>query len=446
MTDQPQNQPKQPEKRRQRKPKGRSNGEGSVFKRSDPTRTKPWVAQITRHNGKKETIGYFKTEAEAITARNKALRDLESGTLVDKSRQTMGTYLNYWLEDVHKSTVEITTYVAYRIALDKRLIPGLGHIQVQKLTMHQLQMFYSKLIREDGLGPSRVRFLNAILHAALDQAVQEGLIAKNVCDGAKLPREDERDQLVLTPEEARQLLLAAQQSGMRMILLLAIVTGMRRGELLALKWQDVDMQKRQILIRRGLVFVSGRGLLEKNPKSKSSKRDVSLPLFVVEELERHRTRQQEQRGAFGDAWQNLDLVFCSENGSHLRPGALGRRFKKLLTIAHLSPEMRLHDLRHSAVTILLQMGVPPHVVQEIVGHSSVQITLRVYGHVLPGQQANAMEKWDGVLGEEAEAKHARMQQQWNQYSVDVQACLEELLNRYGEGAVQIALKAFTFLQ
>ncbi|HXR65852.1 MAG TPA: N-terminal phage integrase SAM-like domain-containing protein, partial [Ktedonobacteraceae bacterium] len=134
MANQPQDQPEQPEKKRQRKAKGRSNGEGSVFKRSDSTRTKPWVAQITLDTGKKTVVGYYKTEAEAIAARNKALRDVQQGIWVENSKQTMGEYLNYWLEHVHKSILEITTYESYRGVLDNRIIPTFGHIQVQKLT------------------------------------------------------------------------------------------------------------------------------------------------------------------------------------------------------------------------------------------------------------------------------------------------------------------------
>ncbi|HXR66978.1 MAG TPA: tyrosine-type recombinase/integrase [Ktedonobacteraceae bacterium] len=447
MTDQQQNQPEQPDKKqRSHKPRGRSKGEGSVFKRSDPTRNKPWVAQITRENGKKETIGYFKTEAEAISERNKALRNLEQGAWVAKSRQTMEEYLNYWLENVHKATVELTSYDVYRKGLDSRIIPALGHTQVQKLTTRQVQMFYSKLINEEGLGASRVQFLHALIHSALDHAVKENVVVKNVCDGVKLPRIKKREQRVLSPEEATQLLKSTQNSEMRIIVLLAVVTGMRQGELLALKWQDIDIKKRLIQIRHSLAYIRGKGLVEKRPKSEHSRREVSLPFFVVDALTKHREEQEEARIRDGDAWQDHSLVFGTKHGAHMFASTLQARFKKLLKSANLPLDMRFHDLRHSAVTILLKMGVPPHVVQEIVGHSNVNITLRVYGHVLPGQQESAMEKWTDVLGGQVEERYASLRLQWGEYSIDVQTQLEELLKSYGEGAVRIAINLINLLK
>lgn len=435
----------QPEKKRQRRPKGRANGEGSVFKRSGTNRSKPWVAQITRENGKKETIGYFKTESEALAARNKALRELQQGQLVDKSRQTLKEYLNYWLEHVHKSTIEITTYAQYRHALDLHLIPGLGHIPLQKLSMSQVQMFYSQLVNEKSLGPGRVGFLHTLLRSALEHAVTESLLAKNVCVGVKLPRLKKREQCVLTPAQAEHLLLSIQSDAMRMLILLAIVTGIRRGELLGLKWQDIDFKKRKMRIRRELVYVPKIGLIEKNPKSEHSKREISLPLFVADALEKHQANQQQARIEAGENWLEHDLVFC-RNGGHIYPATLDRQFKRLLQAADLSLAMRLHDLRHSAVTILLQMGVPPHVVQEIAGHSNVNITLNVYGHVLPGQQESAMDKWDGVLGGGNQERLAAMRQQWTQYSAEIQALLEDLLKQYGEGAVQMAMNLISLLK
>ncbi|HLI70270.1 MAG TPA: site-specific integrase [Ktedonobacteraceae bacterium] len=440
MTDQPQEQ-KRPRKTRGR---GRSRGEGSVFKRSGE-RKKPWVAQITQ-DGKKTVVGYYKTEAEAITARNKALRDVEQGTWVANSKQTVGEYLNYWLEHVHKPRVGETSYQDYRYALDARIIPALGHIQMQKLTMHQVQMFYSKLTDKEELGARRVHMLHSLLHGALAHAVRENLLARNVCEGVQLPRLDERERPALTPEQAMQMLASVQDSQLRMIVQLAVVTGLRRGELCALKWQDVDFAKRYLHIRRNLVRLKGQGLVEKSPKTKRSRRDISLPLFVVDALKQHQAHQQEVRQAAGDSWQEHDLVFCKKDGTHIHVNTLDRWFKKLLESANLPPEMHLHDLRHSMVTILLQMGIPAHVVQEIAGHSDVKTTLGVYAHVLPGQQENAMEKWDKVFRVEGEERHAKLQQQWEGCSAEVQEHLAELLKRYGEGAVQIAMDIITLLQ
>jgi integrase len=444
MTEQHPQEPS--EQTRKPKARARSRGEGSVFKRSGENRQKPWVAQITLETGKKSTVGYFKTEAEAIAARNKALRDLEQGIRVAHSRKTVGEYLDYWLEHVQKPNLEQTSYVNYRSALDSRLIPAFGHIPIQKLTTHQIQMYYSQLISEEGLKASSVRSLHNRLHSALAHAVRENLVARNVCDGVKLPRKEKGKRQALTPEQATQLLKAAEDSQMQMIMRLAVVATLRRGELLALHWEDVDFTARRIQIRRSLAYISRRGLIEKSPKTDSSEREIAIPLFVVESLKEHQSQQQEKRRLAGDAWQEHDLVFCNNVGKHIHPTTLDRWFKELLVAANLPQEMHLHDLRHSAVTILLKMGVPPHVVQEIAGHSDISTTLGIYGHVLPGQQKQEMDKWDGVLGDQAEERYARMQQQWSAYNAQVQEPLEELLKRYGEGAVWLALDAIKALR
>jgi integrase len=399
MTEQQNEQPQdQPEKKqRARKARGRSRGEGSVFKRSGE-RNKPWVAQITK-DGKPKIIGYFKTEAEALTARNKALRDLEQGAWVESSKQTLAEYLDYWLEHVHKPAIGSTTYAGYRYTLNSRIIPALGHIQVQKLTMRQVQMFYSDLLTNERLSGARVRNIHRLLRMALEHAVHEGLVTKNICQEVKLPRSEKRERTVLALEEATQLWSSVEESNMmRMVMMLAVTTTLRRGEVLALHWQDVNLKERKIQIRRSLAYLKERGLFEKEPKSAHSKREIALPSFVANALEKYRVSQQIARQAAGDAWQDHDLVFCNSKGAHIPLNALNRQLARILSDAGL-PKMRFHDLRHSAVTILLKMGVPPHVVQEIAGHSDIRITLGVYGHVLPGQQGDAMQKWDDALGD-----------------------------------------------
>lgn len=441
MTDQHSNEQgqSQPEKKRPRKPKGRANGEGSVFKRSGANRSKPWVAQITKENGKKEIIGYFKTEAEGIAARNKALRDLEQGAWVSNSKITMAEYLNYWLEHVHRASLKETTYGNYKDALSIRIIPTLGYIQVQKLTVRHLQMFYSDLQTKDKLSPARVHYINAILHGALSHAVKEGLVAKNICKDVKLPRLEKSERRVLTLKEASQLLETATNETMKMLLTLAITTGMRKGEMLALKWQDIDWIERQIHIRRNQVRLRGRGLVEMEPKTVHSRRTITLPSFVLDLLRAYKGSQQEVRKEAGASWQDKDLIFCNAHGNYIPPTTLRFWFIKLLKAANL-PYMRIHDLRHSAVTLLLAMGVPPNVVQEIVGHSHINITLGMYAHVMPGMQSEAMSRWDATLGDvQASARREALRKQWQSYSPQSQDLLETLLNLYGEHAARLAL-------
>lgn len=422
--------------KRQRRSRGRSKGEGTVFERkSDKVRrNKPWVAEITLSKGEQYTVGYYKTEAEAIAAKNKALRELEQGTWVANSRQTIAEYLDYWLEHVHKGTIAVTTYQDYREMIHLHIIPALGHIQIQKLTMKQVQMLCSAL--QEKLSPGRVKNIHALLHAAIDHAVKEGLVARNVSEGVQLPRSEDKERVVLNLEQADQLLKATSNQWLKVALAVAVTTGLRRGEIVSLKWSDLDLERRHLQVRRNLVEIRGYGLLEKGPKTTTSRRKIILPFFVVELLKEYKANQEKIRQAADRDWIEKNLVFCAENGDYLKPHRLSRAFKRSLDAANL-PYMRLHDLRHSAFTILLAMGVPAKVVQEIAGHSHISTTLGTYGHVIPGMHEEAMNIWDSELGNRGED----FQVQWNGYSAPSQAWLEILLKRYGKDAVRLALNA-----
>jgi len=439
MTDQPHDKQaqEQSEKKRQRKPRGRGKGEGSVFKRGD-NRTKPWVAQLTLDNRKKAIIGYYKTEAEAITARNKALRALEQGIWVDHSKQTITEYLDYWLEHVHKPLIAITTYGDYREMIHLHIIPALGHIPVQKLTMRQVQMFCSKL--QETLGPGRVKNIMSLLHGALEHAVQEGLVARNVSHGVKLPRQETTERHVLTLEQASKLFEATSQHWLKVLFAVAVTTGLRRGELVSLKWQDLDIEKRTLQVQRNLIKPRRQPLRESGPKTPRSKRKITLPVFVMELLQEHRKNQEKMCHEAGDTWQEKGLIFCNEHGDYFGLIRLERALHRLLATANL-PQMRLHDLRHSAFTILLSMGVPAKVVQEIAGHSNINTTLGIYGHVIPGMHENAMGIWDNELGERTRETRANLRLQWSGYSATTQTWLEMLMGRYGEDAALFALNA-----
>lgn len=363
------------------------------------------------------------------------MRDLEQGTWVANSRQTVAEYIDYWLEHVHKGTIEVTTYQDYREMIDLHIVPLLGHNRIQRLTMKQVQMFCSTL--QEKLSPGRVKNIHALLHAAIDHAVKEGLLARNVSEGVQLPRSEGKERDVLNLEQADQLLKAASNQWLKVALAIAVTTGLRRGEIVSLKWSDFDLEKRQIQVRRNLVEVRGSGLLEKGPKTMHSRRKITLPFFVVELLKEHKADQEKIRQAAGNDWIEKNLIFCAENGDYVKPHRLSRAFKRLLKTANL-PYMRLHDLRHSAFTILLAMGVPAKVVQEIAGHSHISTTLGTYGHVIPGMHADAMNIWDSELGGQ---RREDFQAQWSCYSAPSQAWLEILMKRYGKDAVRLALNA-----
>jgi len=200
----------------------------------------------------------------------------------------------------------------------------------------------------------------------------------------------------LTAEEAQRLLAVAKGHRLEALLTVALTTGMRRGELLALQWKDIDWKGGSLQVRRSVNRYAGQGFKVSEPKTKQSRRKIALPLFVLEALKGHRTRQLEERLQAGTAWEDHGLVFSNIYGNFLNPSHLGTDFHKLLKKAKL-PMVRFHDLRHTAASLLLKMNVSPKMVQEILGHSDIEMTLGIYSHVLPGMHEEAMDKMDQLF-------------------------------------------------
>ena len=369
----------------------RKHGEGSVFQRKDGR----WVAQVRLENGKLKS-SYHKTGKEANVALRKMLYELEHRTLATGPNQILKVYLEQWLEQVHKlSAIRVGTYNMYRIVIYKHIIPMLGHIQLQKLTPQQVQAFYTKKL-DEGLSFKRVRGFHSVLHSALENAVKWNLVGRNVCDLVTPPVPRRHEIQPLTQEQAQRLLKVAQNHKLEALLTVAITTGMRRGELLGLHWQDIDLRTGSLQVKRTVNRIGKHGLVVSEPKTARSRRNIVLPAFVIDVLKQHRKRQQEIKKQAGDSWREMDIVFCSMVGGYIEPSNLQGWYKKLLKSAEL-PDVRFHDLRHSAATILLGMGVHPKVVQELLGHSSISMTMDIYSHVLPSMQQEAMGKMDDLF-------------------------------------------------
>jgi integrase len=369
--------------------KGR-HGEGSVYQRKDGR----WVAQFYLETGKKKCL-YRKSEKEARAALRKALHELEQGTLATGPQQTLKVYLEHWLEQVQRPTIRLSTYTSYRTVLDKHLIPCLGSIQLQRLAPQHVQAFYANKLQE-GLSARRVRVFHALLHTALGNAVKWNLVARNVCDVVIPPVPKRHEIRPLNQEQAKHFLQVVQEHKLEALFTVALVTGMRRGELLGLHWQDLDLERGSIHVRRSINRVGTFGLIVSEPKTARSRRKIMLPHFVLEVLRRHHARQQERRVEAGIQWKEKDIVFCNGYGGYREPSDVHRDFKRILKEAEL-PNMRFHDLRHSAATLLLGMGVNPKIVQELLGHSSISMTMDIYSHVLPSMQQEAMDKFDDLF-------------------------------------------------
>jgi integrase len=266
--------------------------------------------------------------------------------------------------------VKPLTYQQCCSIVRKHLIPALGHIPLHKLTPDRIQAFYAQKLN-DGYKPRTIKRIHSVLRQALGNAVKWNLVSRNVATLVTLPRAGRYEAQTLTVEQARHLLEVARGSDMEALLLLAVTSGMRRGELLALRWDDVDFMNGVIYVRRSVGRIVGRGFVETEPKTRSSRRKIALPDEVLVVLKMHRERQGQTRIQAGEGWHEGRLVFCNRHGEFMVEWWYTVVvFRRLLASAGL-PRMRFHDLRHSMATILLAAGVHPKVVQERLGHSSI---------------------------------------------------------------------------
>jgi integrase len=400
MTDEEKiNGEKQPKKRGRRKGKARRRGSGSVFRRPE-RKGKQWVAQIILDDGRTRQR-YFNTQAEADVALNEMLYEQRKGMLATGPQQTVKQFMEYWLEEVHRPTLRISSYVRYRGILDKDILPELGHLKLQELTIQHVEAFYARKSKE-GKSANTIKVIHAVLHMALAHATYLNLLTRNVSEIARksLPRQKRYEYHTLTREEAQKLLEQVQGHRLEALLILAITTAMRRGELVALRWRDVHLQERYLQVRHSARHVVGYGLQITEPKTEAGRRKIMLTPFLIEVLTQHRSIQEAERRAAGAAWKEHDLVFCGPDGAYLNPNHPLLWLQRLLKKAGLPP-MRFHDLRHSAATLLLAMGVHIKVVQELLGHSNITTTLNIYSHVLPSLHQDAMDRLSNLFDQES---------------------------------------------
>jgi len=370
--------------------KRRGHNEGTVYYEPDRDR---WVAEVSIGPGKRKKFR-FKTKQEAIKKKNEALRELERKTLATGPQRKLGDYLEDWIENVHKDNLCISTYVKYKKHI-KYIVSDLGEIWLQKLTPEQVTRFYTKKIK-DGLSSKTVHGIHGVLKLALDNAVRWNYVSKNVCDLVKPPRVVSREVVPLDIEQARMLLESVREHRLEVLLTMAVVTGMRRGELLALTWSNIDFERHSLQVVHTVDYIPKYGYVQTEPKTKAGKRLIRLPAFLMDMLEAHHVQQEEQRSKVGTAWENRDLVFPDLKGGYFNPNYLLRVFKKILENAGV-PHMHFHDLRHSAATILLCMGINIKVIQSLLGHSDISITLGLYSHLLPTMQQEVVDKWDDAF-------------------------------------------------
>ncbi len=356
-------------------PKKRGNGEGSLYRRKDGL----WVGQykIQTHDLTKTKYIYAKTRKEAASKLADALAERDSGLVYDCGSMSLGAYLKRWLENT-KGTVRERTWMRAEVDVRVHIDPVLGKSRLDRLSALQLQSFYRTKL-DSGLSPRTVQIIHATLYKALKQAVRWQLVPRNVAQSVDPPKANKKEIKALDEYQVRKLLSTVEGDTLEALYVLAITTGMRSGELLGLKWEDVDFRAGVLRVNR-TVF-NGR---VNAPKTSKSRRSIKLSRSALVALKNHA--------------RTSEWVFCTSVGTTICAHNLhNRSWKPLLKAAALPLTTRFHDLRHTCATLLLTKGVHPKVVQELLGHSSISITLDTYSHVLPTMQEKAVAAMDEIF-------------------------------------------------
>ncbi len=367
----------------------RGNGEGSIYKRKDGY----WVGQygVQTADGVKTRYIYGKTRAAVSEKLTQALADRNGGLTFDAGKTTVGEYLERWIEDSVRDTVRQRTYERYEQIVRVHLKPAFGRVKLGALSPAHVRALYREKL-DAGLSPRTVRYIHVTLSKALKQAVSDGLIPRNAAASVKAPKPAKKEITPLSREQVNALFTAVSGKRLEPLYVLAITAGLREGELLGLKWEDVDLDSGMLQVRRSLSEARSGRIFEA-PKSGKG-RSIRLTRKALSALRDHRKRQLEERMKSAGFWQESGLVFPSRVGTPLGGRNLNRSFNRDLERAGLPRNFRFHDLRHTCATLLLKQGLHPTFVQQLLGHGDVSLTLNVYSHVLPdmGDQATtAME-------------------------------------------------------
>jgi integrase len=372
----------------------RGAGEGNIYQRADGR----WEARL--HLGyeagrRRRKSFYGHTRREVQDQLTRALRDVQQGLPVaTDERQTVEQYLRRWLAEAVRPSVRPRTYTTYEMYARVHLIPELGSIPLVRLTPQHVQTLLNAKLRS-GLAPRSVHHLRAILRRALNQAHRWGMVPRNVATLVDPPRVPRYEVRPMTPEQARVFLDAARGHRHEALYTVALAVGLRQGEALGLRWEDIDLDAGTLAVRHALQRVGGKLQLVE-PKTRLSRRTIALPPLVVGALRAHRTRQLEERLWAGSRWREQNYVFTTSIGTPLDGTNVTHHLQAMLSAAGL-PKQRFHDLRHACASLLLAQGVHPRVVMETLGHSQISLTMNTYSHVIPSLQRDAADRMEEML-------------------------------------------------
>jgi len=408
--------------------KKRANGEGTIYQRADGR----WEGAgyvLTSDGTSRRVRVYGATRKQAADKLTENLADSHHGRPAPVNpNMTVGEYLLHWLTTVAVHRVRPSTYTNYYTYVRAFLIPGLGHRPLHALSVTEVRTFLDGTAavcqccargwdtrrdphhrRKDRrprcctigkccqhrVQPATIRYIRAVLSAALAHAVREEVLHRNVASAVRLPTPRRTGYQPFTATEARKYLYSAAFHRHGTLFELALRTGLRRGELLGLQWADIDLDSGHLSVRRTLSRVKG-GMSFQPPKTEASQRKILLPAACIAALKRYRQRQGLDRREAAERWTDQDLVFASSTGRPLDPAYLHRQHETLCYLAEVR-YIRFHDLRHSCATLLLEQGVELVTIKDLLGHARLHVTADVYAHVRPRLHRNAIEALNQAL-------------------------------------------------
>ena len=385
----------------------RGHNEGTIFQRQGRLRAdgsredSRWVAQISVEtpDGEKRVTFYGKTKREVQRKLEDAKFAKQQRRVSAITNETVEDFLSGWLASV-RSSVRPTTYASYDLNV-RRVTQYLGRRKLDTLTPADIQSWYLRL-QDQGLSSYSVAQARRVLHVALDAAVDWELIHRNPIDATRPPRIEFREKNWLRGDEAKTLFEQTKDDPLHALWVLLTTTGLRIGEALGLKWSDFNPETQLLTVRRAVQRQKGKGLVFVDAKTDRSRRTLLLADFAGQALQRHKAIQDLHREALTDEWSSNDLIFCTTTGRPLDGTNVYRTLVRTLNKNDIR-RVGLHELRHSAASLLASEGVPMKVIQGMLGHSSYTLTANTYSHLTAESQREAAQRMDSLFGESKKA-------------------------------------------
>jgi integrase len=374
---------------------------GTILKRGKKWSIVVDIGKDIKGKRKQKWFSGFRTKKEAESELTKILHQLENNIFINPDKMNLAEYLRQWSADYVAINLAPTTRQGYKVNIEGHIIPHLGHIPLQKLQPMHIQGFYKEKIEngrldgKGGLSAKTVMYIHRVLREALSHAVKQQIIPRNVADFVEVPKLKKYRATVLDEKGVQSLLETFKNTNYYIAVLLGVGVGLRRGEALGLQWKDIDFENKTIQINRSLLPTEN-GLIFHDPKTEGSNRIIVVSNTIINMLLVAKEQQEKSKKILGEAYNDIDLVTCWDDGSPINPTTFSQSFGRTLQ-KHKLPHIRFHDLRHTNATMMLKQKVSAKVASERLGHSTVGITLDLYSHVLKEMQEEAAAKLEDII-------------------------------------------------